>query len=736
MNFLYPQFLFALFATAIPVIIHLFNFRRYKRIFFTNVKFLREIKQETQSKSQLKHLLVLLSRILAITALVFAFAQPYIPVNTNSTITENKVISIYIDNSFSMDATNDYGRLFEQAKKKAMEIVSAYKPTDKFQLLTNDFEARHQRMINREEFIELLDEVKISPMVKTISEVVVRQSDILANLPSIHTGSGSTTRYAYLISDFQKSISNFGQLNNDTSINVSLIPVVARQTNNLFIDSCWFDSPIRQVNQPEELFVRIRNNSDDSYENIPIKLLINQTQKALASFSIDPNSSVVITLSFTLIKTGVQQAEISLTDYPVTFDDMFYFSFEVADNISVLCINGKGDEGRGTRDPEGVPYGAGGGRRSGESKYINSLFGKNEYFIFNNSFEENLNYSTLSENHLIILNELISISSGMSQELKRFIQNGGNVIVFPNPCIARTTDSKKQGYLCDPESYKDFLSLNLGVNYYTDIDTIDSRVTKVNIEHEIYSGVFEPGRTGQGKMPENIDLPVVSTHFKFSKKSRTNEEYLMKLQNGDSFLSRYSFGKGKVYLSSVPLSTDFSNFATHAIFVPVMYKIALHSQPQNRMFYTIGKDNTLEASNINLTGDNIFHIVKNSDKPGDDGFDIIPEHKIIGSMTNIFLHNQITHSGNYSLLIGETGIGGISFNYNRKESDLSYFDSDELLEILKTNGLSNFSILIDGNRNLTSLLNEMSEGKKLWKYFIILALLFLGIEILLLRLWK
>ena len=47
MQFLYPGFLFALAAIAIPIIIHLFNFRKFKKVYFTNVAFLKEIKHET-----------------------------------------------------------------------------------------------------------------------------------------------------------------------------------------------------------------------------------------------------------------------------------------------------------------------------------------------------------------------------------------------------------------------------------------------------------------------------------------------------------------------------------------------------------------------------------------------------------------------------------------------------------------------------------------------------------------
>ena len=124
MQFIYPEFLLALLALAIPIIIHLFNFRRFKKILFTNVRFLREIKQDTQSRSRLKHLLILLTRLSAITFLVLAFAQPFIPVRKTTFESSSKRVSIYIDNSFSMDALGNSGNLLEVSKKKAREIAN------------------------------------------------------------------------------------------------------------------------------------------------------------------------------------------------------------------------------------------------------------------------------------------------------------------------------------------------------------------------------------------------------------------------------------------------------------------------------------------------------------------------------------------------------------------------------------------------------------------------------------
>ena len=88
MSFVYPNFLWALFLLIIPIIIHLFNFRKYKTVYFSKVDFLTEVVEDSKSGNKLKHLLVLLSRLLLITALFLAFAQPFIPTGENQK-TEN-----------------------------------------------------------------------------------------------------------------------------------------------------------------------------------------------------------------------------------------------------------------------------------------------------------------------------------------------------------------------------------------------------------------------------------------------------------------------------------------------------------------------------------------------------------------------------------------------------------------------------------------------------------------------
>lgn len=268
MKFVYPEFLYALFAIVIPIVIHLFNFRKFKKIYFSNVQFLKEVTQETQSKSRLKHLLVLLARIFAISFLVFAFAQPYFPTENQLSTPKDKVVGIYLDNSFSMESTGELGSLLDEAKLKAAEVVQEYNASDRFLLITNEFAPGENRLLSKEQIIEKIEQTQIVPHTRNLSAIYNRAVENI-------TTEGVSNKHFYYFSDFQKSVSDFNIIDQDTTVSWFLIPLSANINGNLFVDTCWFESPSHLYQQQEELKAIIVNQSDKDLENIPVKLFIN-----------------------------------------------------------------------------------------------------------------------------------------------------------------------------------------------------------------------------------------------------------------------------------------------------------------------------------------------------------------------------------------------------------------------------------------------------------------------------
>jgi hypothetical protein len=685
MQFIYPEFLFALSVLAIPIIIHLFNFRRFKKIYFTNVRFLKEIKQDTQSKSKLKHLLVLLSRLLALTFLVLAFAQPFIPAKTNKVQTGTKRVSIYVDNSFSMDALGKNGSLLETAKKKAREIANAYKPSDEFQLLTSSFEGRHQRLVSRDEFIRFIDEIQPTSSVHTISEILQRQQDALFS-----EGKSKTSKTAYIISDFQQSIFNLESAKIDSALQVSLVPVAASAMNNLFIDTCYLATPFVQLNTPNELVVKVRNTGGTDVENIPLKLLINNSQKAIASISVNSNSSIETKLSFTISTGGWQRAQLNIADYPITFDDNFFFNFNVRNNLQVLCING--DQ---------------------PSSALNAIFGNDPYFSLRNSSHNQVDYSAFTSMQLIILNEVNDYSSGLIQELKKFAAKGGSVFVIPS---ANANIS----------NYNNLFS-ELGINSFGQKVQQQEKVDKIEVRHPLFTGVFEKGKS----LPENMDLPLVNSYYNVLRNSKTISETVMKLSGGNTYLSSNQSGRGVVYVLASSLQPEDGNFSRHALFVPILLRAALRGSSEINKPLIIGEDHDFGISDTLISADNVFHLINLKEK-----FDIIPESKIYNNATILSVHDQIKNAENYDLNAGNALVAVESFNFNRKESDLSVYTPTELTEISSKYGNSKINVIETEGKDLSHSIAELNEGKRLWKYCIILVLVFLAIEILLIRYFR
>ncbi|MFM2284636.1 MAG: hypothetical protein RLZZ543_133 [Bacteroidota bacterium] len=679
MKFANPLFFWALLSLLVPIIIHLFHFRKFKTIYFTNVRFLKELRQETQSRSRLRHLLILISRCLALIALVIAFAQPFIPTSAKQR-TGTRAISIYIDNSFSLDAQAESGSLIELARKHAQDIVRSYKPSDRFQLLTNDFEGKHQQLLTREQFEQLLDEVKPSPVSRNLSEVVQRQEDLIRQ-------EKADNGILYLLSDFQKNTSDLSAIRPDTAFDLNCIHLKAQISDNLSLDSCWFETPFRERAKPDQLLFKAVNSGKKRYENVPLKLSINGTERGLESISAGPDSTIQSAISFTSSESGFHSGEIRFSDNPVTFDDAFYFAYNVPDKIRILVLNGKS-----------------------ESPYLQQLYGRNPAFELRNSSAQQIDYTLLAAQELIVLNELPSISSGLSLELNKFVKNGGSVCVLPD-------------LAADIESYRSF-SNALGIAAYTTPVQLAQKADKINLQHPLYDDVFE-------KKQENIDLPSVKSYVPFKAAGKVQEDVLMRLQNGDLFMASYISGKGKVYLSAVPLEENASNFPRHAMFIPTFYKMALYSTAAARLYYTIGEETPIELTNAVLSGDQTLRI-----KALKGTFEMIPEHRTLDGKTQVFVRNQITEAGNYQILQGYSVLAVISFNYNRKESSSNFFGEDEVLESLEKAGWTTAHVLDGSMKELKQEVSQLDEGRPFWKIFLVLALLFLAIEIALIRLMK
>lgn len=670
MNFLYPGFLFALISVAIPVIIHLFNFRKFKKIYFSNVQLLKEVEQQNSSKEKLKNLLILASRILAIIFLVLAFAQPYIPVNSKKNTALNNAVSIYIDNSYSMEAINKDGNLLDEAKRRARELVKGFGINDRFQLLTNDFEGKHQRLLNEEAFLKALDDVRISGTSRNLQQILNRQKNILT---------GSANKFSLIISDFQKNITSDKKLETHPEIQYSFLKLSATALPNVAVDSVWTLSPNHQPNANEKLVVQLKNYSEEEAKNIPLKLTINNQQKGLSSVTIPAGKTTRDTLNFSGLKSGWQKGVVSIKDFPVTFDDSLSLSFKVDESLPVLNINGPGS-----------------------GNYIKALFAADNYYRLTENPESNINYSAFSSYGLIVLNGLKNPSSGLAEQLKTYLREGGTIVIFPD------LDA-------DIQTYNSFLS-TLSLPAIQNLAKAPTKVDQIELQHPIFKTVFE-------EVPKNLDLPVVNRYFSFVENNSFNKENILSLPGGKLFFAKYGLGNGSIYLSAAGLSEPDGNLARHPVFVPLMYRLALVSGIEPSLYYNLGNDNALSSNKITLGKNQTLKLTA-------EDFEVIPEIRQADGKTLIYTADQIKVAGFYKLNLADSLLAVYAFNNSRTESDMHYFSKTELENL---SGKSNIKIF-DADKDAVKLIAGGDKiGQTLWKLCLILSLIFIAAEILLIR---
>ena len=681
MKLLYPDFLWALIAVLIPIIIHLFNFKKFKKEYFSNVALLKEVKLETQNKSKLKHLLILATRIIAVVLMVLAFCQPYLPVNNFKKMTD-KVIAIYLDNSQSMDVKSENGYLFNLAKSSASSIAMSYSATDNFVLLTNDLKVRHQRIVSQEEVLKLIEETKVSSTVRNINEIYERERDLIRGFKG--------NKLAYWLTDFQTNNFDLSTLKKDTTITTKLIPFYQKEKSNLYIDSVWFETPLRQVNVEEKLYVRVINLSKNEIST-KINLKINDKIKGLVNSTISANASKIVTINYSIQNKGNQLANVFLSDYPepnLIFDDSFYFSYKIDHKTQILYLSEK--------------------KKEDTTKGILAVYSNDDNYQITRKSFSSVDYSLLTNYSLLILDEISAISSGLKNELNNYLNSGGNVLLTPSKSI-------------EINSYKTFFTSIIKADF-NQLNNSLVKIKRINQTHYIFDNVFND-------IPKNIDLPIANAYFPVNYRTQSRSENILTLENNIPFLTVSKINKGSFYFIASPLSQ--TSFNQHALFVPILLKIAENSQFISPLEYTIGKNELINLpKNSYFAGD-----LKIKSNATDLVF--IPEIIKTNLNTSLDIHHNIVTANHYLLYNQDLLLKPLSYNYSRSESKTTFYSEEELLnKIDKLNLSSHFSVhknTIEYNKNqLTDILKE----KTYWKLFLVGVLLFLLLETLIIRLFK
>ncbi len=641
MHFKHPELLYALLLLVIPILIHLFQLRRFQKVQFTNVKFLKSVKLQTRKSSQLKRWLTLLTRMLLLACVILAFAQPFIPNTEDFNDTQETVI--YIDNSFSMQAKGSNGTLLNEA---IQDIINTLPEDETVSLFTNDDTYRNTTVkALKKDLIQLGH----SPSQLNYDAAYLKGRQLFSK-------DKAATKNLVLVSDFQQN-GNPLNFEVDSTVQLKLVQSKSNLVSNISIDSIFVSNTTAETLDISVLL----SNQSAPVDNVSVSLFNDNALLAKSAVSINDKEET----TFTVPNNTIINGKLVIDDANLQYDNSFYFNINSKPKINVLAINGDADD-----------------------SFLKRIYTADE-FDFKSFKLEALNFNLIPEQNLIVLNEIDVVSNALRAAINAFKDDGGYVLTIPSGGI-------------NLNSYNQlFADINI-TSFIAKINT-DKRITSINYNHPLLANAFYSKVT-------NFQYPKVDLSYRFS----SNANSVLSYEDGTPFL----VGNANVFAFSSALNNDNSNFKNSQLIVPVLYNMGLQSLKLSKLYYTIGEPNSI-AINTVIGQDDILNLASEETS-------VIPLQKTYSKSVLIETDAFPYKAGIFTVKNKEIALQNLSFNYNRAESILNYYDLNQIENVTVDSSLATTINTIKSNTNVNAL----------WKWFVIFALVFLIIEMLILKYLK
>ncbi|CAM1372888.1 BatA domain-containing protein [Tenacibaculum xiamenense] len=571
MQFKHPEVLYFLALLLIPIIVHLFQLQRFVKVPFTNVAFLQKLALQTRKSSRIKKWLILLTRLLLLTFLILAFAQPYF---SNRKANEKLHYSIYLDNSLSTQTKGKRGDLLQIA---IQDLVESLSDNSLYSLQTNT-NFYPEKTAN--ELKNILFQIKNSASQKSIKDVLLKMTTQKNN--------DIESFKRVLISDFQNIQEN--ELN-DINYNTSLVQLVPQLKENLSIDSVYIEK--KKANTMEVNI--IVKNQGIAKKNIPIAIYNDESLVNKQTFDIEENT--IKNVAFSVQKTPILLGKLLLNySDAYAFDNSFYFTLTTNEKTNILSIGAT-------------------------SSSLPKIYTSDE-FNFTQSSLQKTNYNAIAKQQLVILNELEEIPLSLQESIKDYVQKGGNLLVIPN---ANSNIS----------SYRNlFGKLDIKTTPFKK-NTDSLKITNINFGHPIFSNVFEKNvrnfQYPHTTISYSTILPRASSILSFE--NRKDFISQIKLQTASVFWVSSPLDKKFSNFSNSPLIVPvFYNIGKQSLKITELY-YTVEKENSIDINDSFGKDAVLTIANKNNSFIPLQQVFQNkvrvttTEQPTESGFNYILKQK-------------------------------------------------------------------------------------------------------------
>ena len=677
MSLLYPDFLWALLLNIIPIFIHLFNLQKHETIYFSDVSLLKSIEEKTKRKSQLKNILLLISRILFVSSVVIGFCFPYKKDQKIDLLKDLNKVGIYIDNSFSMSRSYQNQTLLESAKDDAIKLIDNLPDETKYVLTTNIKKNNKQYFIDNNEIKKEIINLKTTAQTLTISEALEIQHEQL-NLEKLNS---------FWFTDLQENTLDLDKIKDKSIIkNINILQYGSSSNENISIDSVWFNKNNRTINNNENLNIKITNHSVEEVE-FQTKLNINNGEVLNQSFNkINPKESKEIKFDYSVSEKGIKSGLISLINPPnneLLFDDKYFFSYMLEEKFTIVNIH-QGE--------------------NKSNKSIESLLKSVEKTNYKNiDINNGITIQDLNA-ELIILNKLSNIDKKTLQLLSSSSKRK-SILIFPSLSV--------------DVDYKDLYKI-LGIKS-SEIINLKLELDIESIDLSFFKNIFS-------NYNQNLDLPYFNKYIKIQ--NLYNPINYINLSNAEPLLSKYSFKNNDFYFFTSNLSREYSNFSQHALFVPILLRIKEKSANDITSQVSI---NDLENFKINqaIQQNGNIKITNDLSEPTYSFFPLISSSS--GS-SSLYIKDMIESTGHYFIYNKDSLVNGFSVNNSKSESKMAFSSSKELNTELENLDLNDKIHYWDIKQNkYPELIKNNNKNLEYWIYFIFISLICLILEIIIIK---
>jgi hypothetical protein len=740
LSFFNPYLLWGLTAAAIPILIHLFNRRRFRTVVWAAMDFLLSSSKMTARRLKIIQALLLLTRMAIVSFLVAGVARPYLTAGFfgGALARSKSSVVIILDNSYSMGLREGNGTSFGVAKEAAKKLVTTFRNGDSVTYVL--MAARPKTVTEGNPSPE-----RVRKLIEN-SELCDEGTDILSALSTgleVLASEKNTRKELFLITDCQRS--GWGAANRagwdrinellssgNVPPRIYLLDVSRPAGENVTVTSVELPAYPCGVGKRYMVTVGATTSAEKPQGRPVFTLFLDDEKKEIrrAEGSDFKDGSSQARLIFSVEQPGSHWAKVEVGADCLLADNARYFQLKARRSVPILCV----DEGQpDTRFGTGTGFlayafapekGTGVEGREAVSNVLDPKVIRLEQF-----WEENLR-----QYDIVVLSDVGTISGRMHEELSDFVANGGGLMIF----LGENVDAVRYSGLYESSS-KSFLPCAIGSAKGEALDDKGKeagqnvfRISEVDFGNPAMAA-FRAGTGG--------DLSIVKFYKFFSVEPDASDpelDVLARFGDGSPYLVEKTFGRGKTILFTSSCDLSWSNLPLNPVFLPLVHRLAYYvvSGEDARYNLTVG-DKIVQRAQGAASSPSLMNPAGTEFKLVVSGGRIEEEN---GALEPFVSFDDTSRAGIYTLKTSESSVEKpneqvqeevqyFAVNVNPEESDLSVLKEAEIENLIRWNEFR----YVKAETGAVEGIARIREGKEIWRYLVVGVLCFLVLESVLAR---